>query len=67
MLLSGKHLFEPQAYVMERAPDGSSHRFRLEFQSVREEFSWSGGLDGYTYSFNGRTYQDVESLWKEPE
>jgi hypothetical protein len=66
MLLSGKHLFEPQAYVMERAPDGSSHRFRLEFQSVREEFAWSGGLDGYTYSFNGRTYQDVESLWKEP-
>ena len=23
-------------------------------------------MDGYTYRFNGRTYQDVESLWKEP-
>ena len=67
MLLSGIHLFEPKVYVMERAPDGSSSKFRLEFCSTWEENAWRNSLDGYTYSFNGRTYRDVESLWKEPE
>lgn len=55
-----------KSYVMKQAPDGSSHKFRLEFAREYEKSSWSGGMDGYTYRLGGRTYQDVESLWKEP-
>ena len=53
-------------YVLKQAPDGSSHKFRLEFQKEYEKSGWNSSLDGYTYHFNGRTYRDVESLWKEP-
>ena len=60
-------LFEPKPYILKQSPDGSSHKFRLEFEHTYEKRSWNTGLDGYTYSFNGRTYQDVDSLWKEPE
>ena len=57
----------PKAYVLKQAPDGSSHKFRLEFQAEDNVFSWNSSLDGYIYCFNGRIYRDVESLWKEPE
>ena len=57
---------KPVSYELKQAPDGSRHKFRLEFRSTYEETNWSSSMDGYTYSFNGRTYQDVESLWKEP-
>ena len=53
-------------YEMNRAPDGSSRKFRLEFLTKQVKTNWNSGMDGYTYTFNGRTYQDVESLWQEP-
>ena len=55
----------PKPYVMKQAPDGSSHKFRLEFRNEYEKSSWSS-MDGYTYCFNGRSYKDVESLWQDP-
>ena len=57
---------KPVSYELKQAPAGSRHKFRLEFRSTYEETNWSSSMVGYTYSFNGRTYQDVESLWKEP-
>ena len=59
-------LTAPKPYVLKQAPDGSNHKFRLEFQREYEKANWNRGMDGYTYRCNGRTYQDVESLWKEP-
>ena len=53
-------------YEMNRAPDGSSRKFRLEFLTKQVKTNRNSGMDGYTYTFNGRTYQDVESLWQEP-
>jgi hypothetical protein len=57
---------KPVSYELKQSPDGSRHKFRLEFRSTYEKTNWSSSMDGYTYRFNGRTYQDVESLWKEP-
>ena len=49
-------------YEMNRTPDGSSRKFRLEFLTKQVKTNWNAGMDGYTYTFNGRTYRDVESL-----
>lgn len=39
--------------------------YNLTFQSaIRKNHRYSG-MDGYTYSFNGRVYRDVDSLWSE--
>lgn len=54
------------SYELKQSPDGSRQKIRLEFRSTYSKTNWSSGMDGYTYRFNGRTYQDVESLWKEP-
>ena len=53
-------------YEMKRSPDGSSRKFCLEFLLRQEKTNWNSGMDGYTYTYNGRTYQDVTSLWLEP-
>ena len=53
-------------YILKQAPDGSTHKFRLEFLHEYEKTGWNNSMDGYSYQFNGRTYRDVESLWKEP-
>lgn len=53
-------------YTLKQAPDGSSHKFLLEFQKESERSGWNSSMDGYTYCFNGRIYRDVESLWNEP-
>lgn len=37
----------------------------LEFEQRYRRKNQFAGLDGYRYSFNGRTYCDVKSLWKE--
>ena len=39
--------------------------YSLKFQSACKKNHRYGGMDGYTYSFNGRTYRDVDSLWTE--
>lgn len=53
-------------YEMNRAPDGSSRKFRLEFLTKQVKTNWNSGMDGYTYTFNGRTYQDVKSFRNDP-
>lgn len=57
---------KPVSYELKQSPDGSRQKIRLDFCSTYSKTNWSSGMDGYTYCFNGRTYQDVESLWKEP-
>ena len=57
---------KPVSYELKQSPDGSRQKIRVDFCSTYSKTTWSSGMDGYPYCFNGRTYQDVESLWKEP-
>lgn len=50
------------SYTMNVAPDGGKRKITLEFRSTYTKTNVGTGMDGYTYSFNGRTYQDVASL-----
>lgn len=56
-------IFEkPVFYTMNVAPDGGSQKIALEFSSTYTKPNIGTGMDGYSYSFNGRTYRDVASL-----
>ena len=57
------NLGNPVSYTMKVSPLGGKEKITLEFrhQTRRADFG-SKGLDGYTYSYNGRTYRDTESL-----
>ena len=57
------NLGTPVSYTMKVSPLGGKEKILLEFrhQTRRADFG-SKGLDGYTYSYNGRTYRDTESL-----
>ena len=57
---------EPVFYAMKVSPIGGKYRLFLEFSAEYKKENSNRGLDGYTYSFNGRTYKDIESLWKDP-
>ena len=57
-IIFGKYVF----YTMNVAPDGGKRKITLEFRSTYTKTNVGTGMDGYTYSFNGRTYQDVASL-----
>lgn len=52
----------PVSYTMKVSPLGGKEKVRLEFRHHHRKESGMAGLDGYTYSFNGRTYRDTESL-----
>lgn len=39
--------------------------YNLTFQSAIRKNHRYGGMDGHTYSYNGRVYRDVDSLWAE--
>ena len=52
----------PVFYKMNVAPDGGKEKISLVFRSTHSETGSGGGMEGYTYSFNGRTYRDTESL-----
>ena len=56
----------PVSYTMKVSPVGGREKLLLEFQKEYRKEAPYQGMDGYTYSFNGRTYRDVESLWQEP-
>lgn len=56
----------PVSYTMHVSPIGGKEKVALSFRESYRRESGSRGLDGYTYSFNGRSYQDVESLCREP-
>ena len=49
-------------YKMNVAPDGGTQKITLTFQSTYTEENLGSGMDGYTYTFNRRTYRDTESL-----
>lgn len=53
---------KPVSYAMNVAPDGGKEKISLVFRSTHTKTSFGKGMDGYTYSFNGRTYRDVASL-----
>jgi len=52
----------PVSYTMNVAPDGGNHKIKLTFRSTYTKRKFGSGMDGYTYSFHGRTYRDVASL-----
>lgn len=52
----------PVSYTMKVSPLGGKEKIRLEFRRQYRRESGMSGLDGYTYSFNDRTYRDTESL-----
>lgn len=56
----------PVAYNMRLFEAESTDSFSLVFRSACTMWNRYGGMDGYTYSFNGRTYRDVDSLWEAP-
>ena len=63
--MSGIHLEDTYTYIL-KVPVAGADRLRLEFARAYRKEHFGAGMDGYTYSFNGRTYRDVESLWLEP-
>ena len=52
----------PVSYTMKVSPLGGKEKITLAFRRQNRRESGSRGLDGYTYSYNGRTYRDTESL-----
>ena len=54
------------SYTLDVFAGSGKQKFQLEFLTQSTKTRPGGGMDGYTYSFNGRTYTDVESLWGEP-
>jgi len=61
-----QNMHKPVSYTMRVSPIGGKAKIELSFREGYRRDSGMKGLDGYTYSFNGRTYRDVESLRKEP-
>lgn len=55
----------PLLTTMKLSLAGNSSKYSLLFQSACTMRNRYGGMDGYTYSFNGRSYRDVDSLWTE--
>ena len=51
---------------MNVSPIGEKEKIILSFPNLHRKENTSNGLDGLTYSANGRFYRDIESLWKEP-
>lgn len=60
-----QELAQPVPYSLELPLDTRTQKYSLAFRSSRKKYSRGSDLQGYTYSFNGRTYRDVESLWAE--
>lgn len=58
-----RELLRPIPYQMELPLEKNDKPFTLEFQSKCKKSHLGEGMDGYTYSFNGRSYRDYESLW----
>lgn len=60
----GKELDNPLPYTLNLPVDGQEAKMLLGFQN-RQKKRNSDGMDGYIYSFNGRTYQDVRPFTTE--
>lgn len=59
-----KELEKPLPYMLKIPVDGQETTLALGFQKrYKKKKNWVG-MDGYTYSFNGRTYKDIQELRK---
>ena len=56
-----KELNNPLPYTLKIPLNGQKMELMLGFQKRYKKHSW-GGMDGYTYSFNGRTYKDIQAF-----
>ena len=52
----------PAKYALEIT---QGEKCSMTFQTACRKNNRYGGMDGYTYSLNGRSYRDVDSLWTE--
>lgn len=55
----------PVTYTWKQELGQDGGKYAMTFRSGFEIWNRCGGADGFVYDFNGRGYQDVESLWKE--
>ena len=60
----GKELDTPLPYTLHLPVDGQEAKLLLGFRNRQKKRS-RDGMDGYMYSFNGRTYQDVRPFTTE--
>lgn len=60
-----QELTRPVAYQLVLPLQDKESRLALEFQIKHKHDKLGVGMDGYQYCYNGRTYQDVASLWQE--
>ena len=59
-----KELKNPLPYTLKIPVDGQEAALTLGFQKrYKKRTNWVG-MDGYTYTFNGRTYHDIQELRK---
>lgn len=70
--MTANHLIEsenaprkPIHYEWRLTIDNNIQKVQMEFQAEYRKRAWREALEGYTYSYNGRAYQDVASLWAE--
>lgn len=56
-----KELNNPLPYTLKIPLNSQQMELMLGFQKRYKKRSW-GGMDGYTYSFNGRTYRDIQAF-----
>lgn len=61
----GKELDNPLPYTLNLCVDGQETKILLGFQNRHKKNKW-GGMDGYTYSFNGRSYTDIRAFMTKP-
>ena len=59
-----KELKNPLPYALKIPVDGRETALTLGFQKRYKKVKHFVGMDGYTYSFNGRTYTDIRELRK---
>ena len=60
-----KELDEPLPYALKIPVDGQENELTLGFQKRYKKKKHFEGMDGYTYSFNGRSYTDVRAFQTE--
>lgn len=57
-----QELENPLPYTLKIPVDGQETALTLGFQNRYKKRSIWDGMDGYTYSFNGRTYKDIQAF-----
>lgn len=60
-----KNIFTKQIPAKHDLEIMRGEKYSLTFQAAVRKNNRYGGMDRYTYCFNGRSYRDVDSLWAE--